>query len=253
MKLTVLGSGTVVPRLSRNMSGYLLEVNNKKILFDSGPGIIRQLLKLKVKIPSIDNIFYTHFHPDHINDLPGILLINHCNNFKGTLNLHGPVGIKEYFNFIKRVTIGKLNYNVRVKEMKNNSIAKISINKNSNKKSLMIKSIKSKHTHNSVSYRIEHNNKSIVYSGDTDYSENIIKLSKNVDLLVLECSFPNDKKVPGHLIPSLCGKIATKASVKNLVLTHLYPEADKVDIRSQCKKEFKGNIILARDFMGIRI
>ena len=73
MKLTVLGSGTAVPRLNRNMSGYLLEVDNKKILFDSGPGIIKQLLKLKVKIPSIHNIFYTHFHLDHITDLPGIL------------------------------------------------------------------------------------------------------------------------------------------------------------------------------------
>jgi len=245
MKLTILGSGTAVPRIDRNMSGYLLETNNKKILFDSGPGTIRQLLKIKVKIPSIDNIFYTHFHPDHINDLPGILEINHCNNFKGSLNLYGPIGIKEYFNFVKRVTMGKLNYHVKVKEMKNNSI----INLNNVK----IKSLKSKHTGNSVSYRIENNNKSIVYSGDTDYSNEIIKISKNADLLILECSFPDDKKVKGHLIPSLCGKIATKAKVKKLVLTHLYPECDKVDIKKQCNKEYKGNIVLAKDFMEIKV
>ena len=149
MKITILGSGTAVPRLNRNMSGYLLEVNNKKILFDSGPGTIRQLLKLKVKIPSIDNIFYTHFHPDHITELTGILVVNHCNNFKGTLNWHGPVGIKEYFNFVKRATMGKLNYDVKVKEMKNNSEIKIPMN------DTLIRSIKSKHTDRSVSYRIE--------------------------------------------------------------------------------------------------
>ena len=247
MKLTILGSGTAVPRLNRNMSGYLLEIGNKKILFDSGPGTIRQLLKLKVKIPSIDNIFYTHFHPDHITELTGILVVNHCNNFKGTLNLHGPVGIKEYFNFVKRATMGKLNYDVKVKEMKNNSEIKIPLN------NIIIKSIKSKHTDRSVSYRIENSNKSIVYSGDTDYSKEIIKISRNADLLVLECSFPDNKKVKGHLTPSLCGKIATKANVKKLVLTHLYPECDKVNIKKQCSKEYKGNIVLAKDFMKIRV
>jgi len=247
MKLTILGSGTAVPRINRNMSGYLLEIGNEKILFDSGPGTIRQLLKLKVKIPSIDNIFYTHFHPDHITDLLGILVVNHSNNFKGSLNLHGPVGIKEYFNFVKKVTMGKLNYNVKVKEMRNNSRTKIPMN------DIIIKSIKSKHTDSSVSYRIENNGKSIVYSGDTDYSDEIIKISKNTDLLILECSFPDNKKVKGHLTPSLCGKIAAKANVKKLVLTHLYPECDKVDIKKQCSKEYKGNIVLAKDFMKIKV
>lgn len=248
MKITILGSGTAVPRLDRNMAGYLVEIGKKKLLFDSGPGTIRRLLKLKVKIPSIDNIFYTHFHPDHINELPGILVINHCNKFKGSLNLHGPAGIKEYFNFVKRVTMGKLNYNVKVKEMKHNSLTKIPINKSY----LKVKSKRSKHTHNSVSYRIEYNNKSIVYSGDTDYSQNIIQISKNADILVLECSFPGSKKVKGHLTPSLCGKIATKAKIKKLVLTHLYPECDKVDIKKQCRKEFNGKIVVARDFMVIK-
>ena len=115
----------------------------------------------------------------------------------------------------------------------------------------MVKSIKSRHTKNSVSYRIEHNNKSIIYSGDTDYSNEIIKISKNADLLILECSFPY--KAEGHLTPSLCGKIAAKANVKKLVLTHFYPECDKVDIKKQCGKEFNGKIVLAKDFMGIKI
>ncbi|MEK6869405.1 MAG: MBL fold metallo-hydrolase, partial [Nanoarchaeota archaeon] len=136
------------------------------------------------------------------------------------------------------------------KLIKNNSI----INKIKNyKKDIIVKSIKSKHTNASVSYRIEYNNKSIVYSGDTDYSNEIIKLSKNADLLILECSHLDGRKAKGHLTPSLCGKIATKANVKKLVLTHFYPEADKADIKKQCRKAFGGNIVLARDFMSIGI
>ena len=252
MKITVLGSGTAAPRINRNMSSYLLEIDNNKILLDTGPGTIRQLLKSKINLLDIDNIFYTHMHNDHINDLGAIIW---CNNYgmlrKKSLNLYGPKSFNKYFNILikKILKPTKLSYGINVKEMKNNSKIRISLDN----KIIIIKSIKSKHTKNSISYRIEHDNKSIVYSGDTDYSKEIIEISKNADLLILECSFPNNKKVEGHLIPSLCGKIATKANVKKLVLTHLYPECDRADIKKQCSKEFDGKIIVAKDFMEIKV
>lgn len=253
MKITVLGSGTAALRLNRNMSSYLSEIDNKKILFDSGPGTIRQLLRLKVNLLDIDHIFYTHLHNDHINDLPAIIFSNNYGNLrKKELNLYGPIKFKKYYKILmkKILKIEKLYYSINVKNMKNNTIATIPLN---NKKNLIIKSKKSKHTDSSVSIRIEYKNKSIVYSGDTDYSDNIINLSNNADLLILECSFPDHKKIYGHLTPSLCGKIASKAKVKRLVLTHFYPECDKVDIKKQCKKEFKGNITVAKDFLKIKV
>jgi len=249
MKITILGSGTAAPRINRNMAGYLLEANNKKILFDSGPGTIRQLLKLKINLLNIDDIFYTHLHNDHINDLPAIIWSNNYGVLrKKALNLHGPKGFKKYFRILMKKLLKptKLYYDINVNQMWKNSIINI-------EEGIIIKSIKSKHTDSSVSYRIEHNNKSIVYSGDTDYSKEIIEISKNADLLVLECSFPDNKKMENHLTPSLCGKIATKANVKKLVLTHLYPECDKVNIKKQCSKEYKGNIVLAKDFMETKV
>jgi ribonuclease BN (tRNA processing enzyme) len=263
MKITILGSGTAAPRINRNMSGYLLEANGKKILLDSGPGTIRQLLKLKVNLLDIDNIFYTHLHNDHINDLGAIIWSNNYGTYrKKPLNLYGPQGFKKYYKIFmgKILKPDKLIYGINVKEMKNGSIVEIPINKkidkkysiinkNNNYTNIIIKSIKSRHTKNSVSYRIEYDGKSIVYSGDTDYSREIIEISKNADLLILECSFPDKKK--GHLTPALCGRIATKANAKKLVLTHFYPECDKVDVKKQCGKEFDGKVIL--DFMAIKV
>ncbi len=248
MRITILGSGIATPLIYRNMSGYLLEADRKKILFDSGAGIIKQLFKLKVNLLGINHIFYTHFHTDHINDLPAIIFSNNYGNYrKKALNLYGPVGFKRYYNILmKKILKIKLKYDIKVKEMKNNSL----INLNN----LTIKSIKVKHSiKNSISYRVDYNNKSIVYGGDTDYCNNIIKISKNADLLILECSTPNNKKIKGHLTPSLCGKIATKAKAKKLVLTHFYPEYDVTDMKKQCSKEFKGKIILAKDLMKIKI
>ena len=251
MKIIVLGSGTAAPRLSRNMASYLFEMNNKKILFDSGPGTIRQLLKLKISLLDIDHIFYTHFHNDHINDLPAIIWSNNYGNFrKKTLNLYGPKGFKKYYKILMDSILQikkqlKLSFKVNINEMKDDFEVKIN--------NIIIKAKKTKHTENGIAYRIEYNNKAIVYSGDTDFSDEIIEIAKDADLLILECSFPDEKKVKGHLTPSLAGIIARKAKVKKLVLTHFYPECDFVDMKAQCAKELKVKIVLAKDFLSLKI
>lgn len=248
MKITILGSGTAAPRIKRNMSGYLLETDSKKILIDSGAGTIRQLLKIKTSLLDINHIFYTHFHNDHINDLPAIIFSNNYGNFrKKTLNLYGPKGFKKYYGILmeKILNVGRLHYKINIKEMKDNSKVKIN--------NITISSKRTKHTENSVAYRVESNNKAIVYTGDTDFSNKIVEIAKNADLLILECSFPDEKKTKGHLTPSLAGTIARKAKVKKLVLTHFYPECDLVDIKAQCSKEYKGKIVLAKDIMKVKV
>ena len=90
-------------------------------------------------------------------------------------------------------------------------------------------------------------------SGDTDYCKNIIDLAFEVDLLVLECSFPEGKKVEGHLTPSLAGRIGSESHCKRLLLTHLYPICDQFDIVNECRQVYKGNLILGEDLMRIAI
>jgi ribonuclease BN (tRNA processing enzyme) len=68
--------------------------------------------------------------------------------------------------------------------------------------------------------------RTLAISGDTDYCRNLVELASEVDLLVLECSFPDEKKVEGHLIPSLVGRIGLESRCKKLLLTHFYPICD---------------------------
>jgi len=74
-----------------------------------------------------------------------------------------------------------------------------------------------------------------------------------VDILVLECSFPDGKKVEGHLTPSLAGRIALESHCKKLLLTHFYPICDQSDILGQCSQVYPGEIILGEDLMRIAI
>jgi len=68
-------------------------------------------------------------------------------------------------------------------------------------------------------------------------------------LLICESAMPDEQKVKGHLTPSLAGAIAEKAHVRKLVLTHFYPECDKVDIIEECRKSYAGDVIAAEDLM----
>jgi ribonuclease BN (tRNA processing enzyme) len=103
-----------------------------------------------------------------------------------------------------------------------------------------------------VGFRLEcKKGKTIAYSGDTDYCTNLIELARGVDLLILECSFPDDRKVEGHLTPSLAGRVAQEAECKRLLLTHFYPPCDDHDIVGIVKNQYAGEVILAEDLMEV--
>lgn len=91
----------------------------------------------------------------------------------------------------------------------------------------------------------------MVYSGDTDFSENLIDLARGADLLICEAAFPSEFKVPGHLTPPEAGTIAARAGVRSLVLSHLYPECDQADMVAQCRQTWSGPLTLAEDLMRV--
>ncbi len=93
----------------------------------------------------------------------------------------------------------------------------------------------------------------LIYPGDTYYCNDIIDVARDVDVLLLECSYPKHIKVDGHLNPSLAGRIASESNCKKLVLAHFYPICDDYDILGQCKDEFSGEIVLAEDLMTIEV
>jgi len=249
-ELIILGSGTGVPSLRRGSPGLLLLSERSKVLIDSGSGTLRKMLEVGTTYRDIDLLLYTHNHPDHIADLVPFLFACKYADFprqKDLLCIGGP-GFKHYFSQLKEVYgswIDPQSYHLTIKEI--------------SKKPLLFHDLKifakpMAHIPESVGYRIEfQDGKSIAVSGDTDYCKNIIDLAFGVDLLVLECSFPDEKKVEGHLTPSLTGRIGLELNCKRLLLTHFYPVCDQIDLLEQCRRVYKGEIIIGEDLMEIKI
>ena len=249
-ELIVLGSGTGVPTLRRGSPGLVLISESSRILIDSGSGTLRRMLEVGITYRDIDLLLYTHTHPDHISDLVPILFACKYADLprqKDQLSVGGP-GFKHYFDQIKKIYgpwIEPQSYHLAIKETSEKPLLF---------QGMTIFSKPMAHISESVGYRIEFKDgRSIAISGDTDYCTNMIDLAFEVDLLILECSFPDEKKVEGHLTPSLAGRIGLESHCKRLLLTHLYPICDLFDILKQCEQIYKGEIILGEDLMKIKI
>ena len=78
MKVTILGSGVLIPYPKRGNSGYFLESEKKKILIDGGSGTLRRIADNGLNYRDIDTICYSHLHPDHTIDLiPFLFALKH--------------------------------------------------------------------------------------------------------------------------------------------------------------------------------
>jgi ribonuclease BN (tRNA processing enzyme) len=213
---------------------------------------MRRLLESGTEIFDISFLFYSHLHPDHTGELVPFLFANKYpdgQRRKRPLHIVAGKGFSNFFNGLKRVygqwidlAPGLLN----IVELDNT-------NQDTRRyDDFTVDSVPVEHNAESIAYRITSaGGISVVYSGDTGYSHNLIDLARNTDIFVCESAFPDDRAVSGHLTPSLAGKIAAQADVRKLVLTHFYPECDSADIEKECRKTYTGPLILAEDLMKI--
>lgn len=95
MELTILGFNSAIPTIRTNPTSQLLRCGNENFLIDCGEGTQVQLRKAKVKFTSINNIFISHLHGDHVFGLIGLISSFHLLGRTEPLHIYGPRGIKK--------------------------------------------------------------------------------------------------------------------------------------------------------------
>ena len=245
MKITILGSGTGIPSLQRHAPGYLLEANDTRWLIDCGSGTLLQLERLQKSFHTLDGLFITHTHADHIGDLTPLV---HAFRLPGRVRqtpfyLFGPPGFTDFFaRIVAPVVTPPDTFPFYVQEMP--AVLTLA--------GMTIRSQPTLHSARlaSVAYRFEKEGKSIVFSGDCDEDPRLIEWAGGANLLVLDCSTLDADKIPGHLSAGLAGRVAAQAGVKQLILTHFYPiDGPDSQRMAECRSHFAGPIALAEDLL----
>jgi ribonuclease BN (tRNA processing enzyme) len=252
--LTILGSGTCVPSVERSSSAVLLRIDGRCFLVDAGAGTMRRLIEAGCGLSDLGYLALSHFHPDHVADLvPMLFAMKYPANLRRTTAFHliAGEGFSDFYRKLRDAFGRWIEPEADVLR-----IHEVSVSKRDEIDFGGFRLISAPACHNpeSVAYRLsDSDGNSVVVSGDTDVCEAVVALAEGADVLVLECAMPDERKVDGHLSPSLAGKMATDAGVKTLVLTHFYPECDAADIAGQCRRSYAGELILARDLLEIQV
>ena len=249
--ITIIGSGTAVPSPKRGSPCTLVSLDGRHILLDTGPGSIRQLSRIDIAPPDIALVIYSHFHVDHINDLPALLFAAKyspdCSRSED-LPIMGPAGLTDLYAHL-RAAYGHW--------LEPDAFAIVwieAVTACQPLPGLTVTTAPVAHTDQSMAVKLQHKSgKSIVYSGDTEYCDTLVELARNADILICECAFPDHLPSPGHLTPSTVGRIAHEASCASVVATHFYPPCDAEDIAGQIGRHYSGRIIVAEDLMRIRL
>jgi ribonuclease BN (tRNA processing enzyme) len=246
MNITVVGSGTVVPRLARRQSCVAVETGEETLLFDLGSGAVRGMLHAGLDPFAVDRIFFTHFHPDHTIDVVPLMFSLNYGSEQGRerpLTLYGPEPFTRFFSKIAD-TWGEWilgGYPTEVRELPHVCPSPLDL------PGLSVRWSPAEHRPESIAYRLEGENGAFVYTGDTEYAESVVELAQGAHTLLIECAFPDEGAVPGHLTPSGVARIAREAGVERVVLTHIYPAADELDLKQEVGHGFDGKVLVAED------
>jgi ribonuclease BN (tRNA processing enzyme) len=224
MRFTVLGSGTTVPDPSRGPAGFLVEARGQRFLIDGGSGTLLRCRAAGVDPRTLDGGIYSHRHPDHCSDLPALLFAMHVARRDRDYPIWAGAGFSDYFQRLSAAYVRSFDLSgdarVRVRELPLDREASADLG------TIRLTTRPAQHSAGALHLRFDADDRSVVFSGDTGPSEELIHLARGVDLLVCECASPETPWMEGHLSASQVAEIVDAARPREVWLTHFYPEVD---------------------------
>jgi ribonuclease BN (tRNA processing enzyme) len=224
--LTCVGTGTAAPERDRVCSGYVLETAGLRLLLDCGAGVVHGMARLGVDWRGITHLVLTHFHNDHIGDVPMLFFAWKHGMRPGRsepLTVIGPKGTKKLF---EPAWLTSLAGTCASPTSLSTSTRSLGDERRLND-DVRLRAGEDPHTDESLAYRIEADGRSFCYTGDTGFSEDVAAFAQGVDALLIECSVPDDEAMDTHLTPSQVAAMARIALPRRLLLTHVYPQLDR--------------------------
>jgi ribonuclease BN (tRNA processing enzyme) len=277
--LILLGTGGGPrPRKARSAPAQVIVVNDAAYVIDCGDGVARQLAFANVPLPSIRHVFLTHHHSDHNADYGNLILLAWTAGLRARVDAWGPPPLKKMTKLFFEMSASDIATRM-ADEGRVPLVPLVHVHELTKGGPVMqddnVKATAALVHHPPVApafgFRFDTRDRSIVISGDTTPSDDLVKLAQGADVLVHDALYASgiDRLVAGvpnatslkqsilshHTTAEDAGRIAQAAGVKTLVLSHLVP-ADDPSVTDQmwidaAHTHFSGRVIVGQDLLEI--
>ncbi len=278
-RLILLGTGGGPrPRTASSASAQVIVTNNSAYVIDCGDGVARQLAFAGVPLTALRHIFITHQHSDHTADYGNLIWLAWAAGLSTRVDAWGPPPLEKMTRLFFEMNASDIEARIS-NEGRVPIVPLVHVHQIRSAGAVMtdenVKVTAALVDHPPVvpafGYRFDTRDRSIVISGDTAPSDNLVKLARGADVLVHSVMYPPaiDRlvgRVPNaaalkasilaHQPPAEeAGRIAQAAGVRTLVLSHLVP-ADDPQVTDRmwieaAQSRFRGTVIVGKDLMEI--
>lgn len=278
-RVILLGTGGGPrPNRLRNQTSQVLLVNDVYYVIDCGGGVSRQMVFAGVPLRNLRHIFITHHHSDHNLEYGGLIYNAWVSGFKGTIDSYGPPPLARITR--QFLETNEYDINIRIPDEGRSPLSPMITTHEITKPGLVMQDDNVKVTAAivnhppvvpSFAYRFDTKDRSVVFSGDTTPCESLIELARGADLLIHEviskpalakliARIPNAERLLEHIVASHTttedvGKVAKRAGVKKLVLTHFVPSDDASVTDDMwagpARAQFGGDVVAGRDLLEV--
>lgn len=273
LKVTLLGTGSPNPRIDRFGPSILVEAGNEKLLFDCGRGAAQRLFQIKVPFTEVTALFLTHLHSDHTVGIPDLWLTGWIRGRKVPLRVWGPAGTRDMMSHLAQAYAFDIHIRRDVDEKFPGEAVTVAAQDIGEgvvyeKNGVKVTAFTVDHgvVKPALGYRVDFAGHSVVLSGDTRYSENLIRFAQGTDVLIHEVIDPEVFRaqapllsaeqarnvIAHHTTPEEAGMVFTKVKPKLAVYSHIVP-GDAPNVLPLTRKTYSGPLELGEDLMSMEI
>jgi ribonuclease BN (tRNA processing enzyme) len=244
VSIRFLGSGDAFCSAGSNQSSYLVESGEGAFLMDCGATALASLKKSGIRTESVDAVLVSHMHGDHFAGIPFLLLeYIYVEPRTRPLVIAGPPGIKD-----RVAALFRAMYRDAATEPLPFPLGFVELTPGEERQigPARVEPFQVPHSRSDISLALDVSvgGRRILYSGDTGWTEDLVRHSQGTDLFVCECTF-FETRIPTHLDYPEIARNRNRFGTDRLVLSHLGAEvlARRADI----------NIELAQDNLLVRL
>ena len=269
-EVILLGTGTPRPSIERFGTATLVNAGGKYFLFDAGRGVTIRLSQAGITPDQIGHVFLTHLHSDHISGLDDLWITGWIWQRAQPIQVNGPTGTDDLVENLRHAYAADIAYRTNNTTLadEQTQIDSIEIEEGVIYDEQGVKITAFLVDHQPVApafgYRVDFGDRSIVISGDTTYSENLIRHAQNTDLLIHEIAdaSPNllksNKRLQSilayHTTPSQMADILEQTQPRLAVLNHVLLFGVTSDqVLKDIADDYNGPVEMGYDLMKINI